>query len=87
MQNLIDAFNQFAERFADSVRSLKRCLFALVARVERFLVGRGMAGRGVRLAAVLIAVAIITGCEAGGQFDYSCNTAGFCTGEYPVPEK
>ena len=63
-----------------------------VMKVQAVLAGKDN-GAAVTVVAVLVCMSMfILGCEAGGQFDYSCSDNGFCTGEagwwvqYPAPD-
>ena len=94
MQKLLEmaeVLRAACERVAVVVRSAWEEYMRYVGIIEAVLDGRGN-GAAVTLVAVLVGAAMfMSACEAGGQFDYSCNKQGFCTGEaswfveYPVP--
>ena len=92
LRELAESFSEAAEQMEDAVCSIWERYMACVEKVLAVLDGKGN-GAAVTLVAVLVGAAMfMSACEAGGQFDYSCNKQGFCTGEaswfveYPVPD-
>ena len=93
MQEIINAFNRAVERIGEAALSLWERYMALVGQFQRILFEEGMTGRAVIVVAVLVAMAVLSSCEAGGQFDYACDDTGYCYGdaswwvEYPDKEE